>query len=110
MNSNTITRKSIRSTMAESYRRSGGATVTVVLDGVTITAPSFIDSVNTGKTILDALEFHREQWGLSLTGATKELAQRWRDMVSHPNAPSVDLVAIDWVLDLNTLVTGDWLE
>ena len=110
MNSNTITRKAIRSTMAESYRRSAGATVSVVLDGITITAPAFIDSVNTGATILGAIDFHREQWGLSLTGATKELAGRFRDMLADPNRPAPELVAIDWVLDLNTLVTGDWLE
>lgn len=105
-----VTTKTIRSTMAHAYRLSAGQTVTVELDGVTITAPAFIDGVNTGQTILDALAFHRESWGQSLTGATKELAGRYRDMMADPNRPTADLVAIDWVLDLNYLVTGDFLE
>lgn len=107
---NTLTRKAIRSTMANSYRDSDGKTVTLALPGATITAPAFIDGVNTGAVILSALDIHRE-WTGTLSGAVDELVKRCRDMLDDPNRPAdVRLVAIHYVLDLNTLVTGDWLE
>jgi hypothetical protein len=109
MNGNTLTVKAIRSTMAESYRRSGGTTVTVKLPGATIVAPAFIDGVNTGQTVLDAIELHRE-WTGTLKGAVSELATRWQDMLDDPNRPELAITAIHWVLDLNTAVTGAWLD
>lgn len=123
-NSHIITAQDVRDVMAESYRRSNGQTVTVALPGATVgPVPAFLsvdrvdingdtrpERVNVGATVLGAIAYHTDSWGVSERRALGELAQRWEDMVSDPNAPSVDLVAIQWVLDLDTLATGSWAE
>ena len=109
-NATVTTTRQLRDTMAESYRRTAGQTVTVTLPGATVRVPAFVDGINAGKTVLDAVAYHVTEWGQSERGAMSELATRWVDMVSHPNAPAVELVAIDWLLDLHTLVTGEWLD
>jgi len=107
-NATITTAPALAEVMRESYRRSRGESVTVTLPGATITAPAFLTLddrvVNVGAVILEAVAFHVSEWGQSERGAMAELAQRWQDMVSHPSAPAVELVAIDWALDLDALV------
>lgn len=104
----------VREAMANAYRRTNGNTLAVKLGTVTVIVPAYLSissgRVNVGATVLDAIAFHVEQWGASERSAIEELAQRWRDMVGHPSAPAVDIVAIDWVLDLHQLVTGIWAD
>jgi hypothetical protein len=103
--------------LRESYRRSAGKSLTVALPGARFTVPAFLHvdrvdingdtvahRVNVGAVILQAVDFHVSEWGQGGHGALKELAGRFVDMVTHPNAPAVELVAIDWALELDALV------
>jgi hypothetical protein len=116
-NATITTAHQLADVMRESYRRTRGESVTVTLPGATIRVPAHlhVDSVardgydlarvvNVGALILEAVAFHVSEWGQSERGAMSELAQRWQDMVTHPSAPAVELVAIDWALDLDALV------
>ena len=109
-NATITTAHQLASVMRQSYTRTAGQTVTVTLPGATVRVPAFVDGINAGQTVLDAVAYHVNEWGQSERGAMSELATRWVDMVSHPNAPALELVAIDWLLDLHTLVTGEWLD
>lgn len=101
---------STREALRNSWRRSAGETVQLVARNGSVRLPSRVDSVNTGAVILGALTFFVEQWGVSVESAKAELVTRWLDMLDDPNFPGVDLGRIDYVLDLNTLVTGEWME
>ena len=115
-NATIATARQLRATLAESYRRTGGQTLTVTLPGATVRVPAFLSldvdgeavRVNVGQVILNAVAFHVSEWGQSERGAMSELATLWADMVSHPSAPLVELVAIDWALELHALTAMSW--
>lgn len=99
-----------REALRNSWRRSAGKTVQLVAKNGSVRLPSRVDDVNTGAVVLGALTFFIEQWGVSVESAKAELVTRWLDMLDDPNFPGVDLGRVDYVLDLNTLVTGEWME
>lgn len=116
-NAKITTARQLRDVLAESYRRTEGSTLTVTLPGSTIRVPAFLSVdvedingdktphvINVGALILEAVDFHVNEWGQSERGAMSELATRWVFMVSHPDAPAIELVAIDWALDLHAMV------
>lgn len=101
---------STREALRNSWRRSAGETVQLVAKNGSVRLPSRVDDVNTGAVILGALTFYVEQWGVSVESAKAELVTRWLDVLDDPNMPGVDLARVDYVLELNTLVTGEWME
>ena len=117
-NNTTTTARQLRDAMAEAYRRTDGLTLYVPLPGATVRVPAFLSVdvedingdkrphvINVGALVLEAVAYHVTEWGQSERGAMSELATLWADMVTHPDAPPVDMVAIDWALELHALVS-----
>ena len=117
-NATVTTARQLRDTLAESYRRTDGLELVAHLPGATVRVPAFLSvdiedingdttphRINVGALILEAVAYHVSEWGQSERGAMSELSTLWVDMVTHPNAPAVELVAIDWALELHGLVS-----